>query len=387
MYTIKDKSPGNKIVEEIITRGRVTFARYMDLALYHPTEGYYMRDAGVIGAAGDFYTSTDVSPLFGKALASQMEEMWRLSGRPDPWTLLELGAGKGLLARDIMTHTAVEYHDFHRALGYRIIEKSPAMVFRQKESLSGVIPPGGGIDWLEDLENLGQEQVRGCFFSNELLDAFPVHRVFKDRGRFREIYVAYKEGGLREVPGDLSEKEIRDYVKQLPRDLEDGQAIEINLAMRGWLKKAARALEKGFILTIDYGDTARGLHSPGRPGGTIRSYRKHRLAESLYECPGDQDITAHVNFSDLSRWGEEAGLQPAGYTSQTYFLMNLGIMDYLKSPAEEGFDPGLMKETLAVKKLIMPEGMGTVFKVSAQCKGFAGRPELTGFRGRYGSRA
>lgn len=382
VYKINGKSQGNKIIEEIISRGRVTFARYMELALYHPTEGYYMRDAGVIGAAGDFYTSTDVSPLFGKALADQMEEMWRISGRPDPWTLLEFGAGKGLLARDILKHTAGKHHDFHRATGYRIIEKSPAMVRRQKESLSGVIPPGGGIDWQEDLESIGRGPVRGCFFSNELVDAFPVHRVFKDRGRFREIYVAFEEGLLGEVPGDLSEKEIGDYVRELPYDLEDGQIIEINLAMRGWLKKAAGALKQGFLLTIDYGDIAGGLHSPGRPGGTIRSYRRHRLADSLYECPGDQDLTAHVNFSDLTRWGEEAGLQPAGYTSQTYFLMNLGILDYLKSPAEGGFDPGLTKETMAVKKLIMPEGMGTVFKVLVQCKGFDRKPELTGFRGR-----
>lgn len=379
---------GHKILDEIKARGSVTFERYMDLALYHPEEGYYIRDREKIGAAGDFYTSPDVSPLFGKVLADQIEEMWRLSGCPDSWMLLEFGAGKGVLARDILNHMADKYMDLFQVLGYYIIEKSPSMILRQKKMLSEAPCPGRGIGWLAGVEELQQEGVKGCFFSNELLDAFPVHRVVMDEGRVREIYVAWDEGRLVEVADSLSRRELSEYIRDFGIELEEGQVIEINLAMRDWLHQVARVINRGFLLTIDYGDISGRLYSPSRPRGTIRSYRKHRLVDDLYESPGEQDITAHVNFSALARWGEESGLNAAGYTAQTYFLMNLGILDYLNSGAKgTEFDPLIMKETMAVKKLIMPEGMGSVFKVAAQCKGFGGNPPvLTGFNGKYGSR-
>ncbi len=261
------------------------------------------------------------------------------------------------------------------------------MIRRQEKMLSEAPDPGLGVRWLNGLEELPPESVTGCLFSNELLDSFPVHRVVMDRGQVREIYVAWESGGLTEVTGSLSTPDLQSYVSELEADLEEGQVIEVNLAMREWLKKVARAVARGFLLTIDYGDTAERLHFPGRPLGTVRSYRRHRLLDSLYLYPGGQDITAHVNFTDLFRWGEEAGLKKAGYTSQTYFLLNLGILDYLNSrQAGREFDPALFKETMAVKKLIMPEGMGSVFKVAAQYKGFGEEPVLTGFRGKYGSR-
>ncbi|MCL6610946.1 MAG: SAM-dependent methyltransferase [Peptococcaceae bacterium] len=375
-------------MEEIRAAGKMTFARYMDLALYHPGEGYYMREGEKIGVDGDFYTSPDVSPLFGMVLADQMKEMWDLSGRPDRWTLLEFGAGKGTLARDILNHSADRHDDFFQAMEYLIVERSPSMIRRQEQALSGARLPGRGIGWLGGPEELPPESATGCFFSNELLDSFPVHRLVKEKGRVREIYVAWVNGELREVTDRLSTPELGDYVRELRVDLEEGQAIEVCLAMRDWLKKAARALTRGFLLTIDYGDLAPRLHSPERPGGTIRSYRRHRLADSLYECPGGQDITAHVNFTDLIRWGEEAGLKTAGYTSQMYFLLNLGILDYLSSRGGvPSFDPLLVKETMAVKKLIMPEGMGSLFKVAVQYKGFGEEPRLTGFKGKYGCRS
>ncbi len=383
MFVICGYKSSRKIIGEIRAAGRVTFARYMELALYHPEEGYYMRDREIIGPTGDFYTSPDVSPLFGRALADQMEEMWRLSGSPDRWVLLEFGAGKGILARDILNHGAERHRDFFHALTYLIIERSPHMIRRQQRLLSGVPAPGGGVRWISDIEEQGTGGLCGCLFSNELLDAFPVHRVVKCRGEIREIYVACKDGGLLEELGGPSGREILDYLEDFRVGLEEGQAIEINLAMRGWVTKAARALGKGFLLTIDYGDTAGRVHSPARPAGTIRSYRRHRLVDNLYESPGQQDITSHVNFSALIRWGGEAGLDDAGFTSQSHFLLNLGILDFLdpRRPGD-GFDLQHMKDTMAVKKLIMPEGMGSVFKVAAQCKGFDRKVDLTGFRGK-----
>lgn len=358
------------------------------MALYHPVEGYYMRDREKIGPAGDFYTSPDVSPLFGKVLADQMEEMWRLSGSPDRWVLLEFGAGKGILARDILNHIAEKHPLFSGKISYLIVEKSPSMIRRQKRMLAGACPPGRGISWLGGIEELRPGSVEGCFFSNELLDSFPVHRVIRDGRRLKEIYVACENGRLVEVTGALSKPELSDYISEFRVHLEDGQVIEINLAVRDWLKDVARVMKRGFLLTIDYGDVAERLHSAARPGGTIRSYRGHRLVDDLYEEPGGQDITASVNFSALFGWGGEVGLNRAGYAAQMYFLMNLGIMDYLSAgTAGRENDPSILKETMAVKKLVMPEGMGSAFKVAAQYKGFDKEPSLTGFRGRFGSRA
>jgi SAM-dependent MidA family methyltransferase len=377
------------IKKEVSRRGRVTFAEYMDLALYHPSEGYYTKGRKIIGAAGDFYTSPDVSPIFGYVLADQMEEMWRLAGSPDEWVLLEMGAGKGNLARDILQRISSKYPYFFRALGYFIAEKSPSMAGHQKELLSGISVPGRGIRWLDGVEDLQGGGVNGCFFSNELLDAFPVHRIIKTGDRLQEIYVDCVNGCLREITGSLSRQELSDYVDEFQIDMEDGQTIEVNLAMREWLKIIARMAGKAFLLTIDYGDTAERLYSPLRGGGTIRSYHRHRLMDSLYEKPGEQDITAHVNFSALIKWGEEAGMKPAGYSSQMYFLLNSGILNYLDRPAGDEklrFDPSLMKDTYAVKKLVMPEGMGSVFKVALQYKGFDSYPALTAFKGKFGSR-
>lgn len=379
---------GQKILNEIAGKGRVTFARYMELALYHPTEGYYMRDREKIGAAGDFYTSPDVSPLFGKVLADQAEEMWRLAGSPDHWVLLEFGAGKGIMARDILLHIEEKYPAFCRALSYLIIEKSPSMAQKQKETMAGVASAAQRLCWLGGIEEVAAGPFTGCVLSNELLDSFPVHRITRGGGKLREIYVTCKGGRLTEVTGPLSRPELSGYVDDFGIKLEDGQVIEVNLAMREWLEGVAAALGRGFLLTIDYGDIADRLHSPARPSGTIRSYRRHQLTDDLYAEPGGQDITASVNFSALVRWGEEVGLYPAGYNTQGHFLMNMGIMDYLNScPEIRGFSLKYAKDTMAVKKLVLPEGMGTVFKVAAQYKGFHREPRLTGFKGRFGSRA
>ncbi|HBV97596.1 MAG: hypothetical protein JL50_03880 [Peptococcaceae bacterium BICA1-7] len=366
-----------KYIKEI---GPVTFSRYMEMALYHPEEGYYMREGEKIGAGGDFYTSPDVSELFGRALADQLVEMWEAVGRPSRWVVLEQGAGKGSLARDMLNYIAVRYGDFNSALSYLIIEKSPSMRRLQKKNLTPAGCPGYGLDWLGGLEEIGSGQLMGCIFSNELLDAFPVHRVILEDGALKEIWVACEGEQLVEFTGRLSTPGLAEYISGFGINLEEGQSIEINLAVRSWVKDLARVLGCGFVLTIDYGDTSAGLYTPDRPAGTIRSYRSHRIEDSLYEEPGASDITAHVNFTALMTWGREEGLEEAGYTTQSRFLMNMGIMGHLSPPdPAQGFDPEYIKNVAAVKQLIMPGGMGEVFKVAAQYRGLSLRPVLTGF--------
>ncbi|MCL5057652.1 MAG: SAM-dependent methyltransferase [Actinobacteria bacterium] len=371
---------GNGIIKEIKKSGPVTFARYMDMALYHPEEGYYMRGGEKIGAGGDFYTSPDVSPLFGRALADQLVEMWEAAGRPSRWTVLEQGAGKGSLARDMLDYIAGRHGDFNSALSYLIIEKSPSMKRLQEKNLSGAGCPGCGMEWLDGLEEIDRGQLTGCIFSNELLDAFPVHRVIMEDGDLKEIWVTCEGEKLNEFAGRLSTPDLAEYISYFDIELEEGQSIEINLAVRCWVKEVARVLGRGFVVTIDYGDTSAGLYTPDRPGGTIRSFRSHRIEDSLYEEPGASDITAHVNFTALMTWGREEGLEEAGYTTQSRFLMNMGIMGYLSPPDPAlKFDPGYVKNVAAVKQLVMPGGMGEVFKVAAQYRGFDLRPALTGF--------
>lgn len=371
---------GNGIIKYIKRNGPVTFARYMEMALYHPEEGYYMRDGEKIGAGGDFYTSPDVSSLFGRALADQLVEMWKAAGRPFRWVVLEQGAGKGSLARDMLEYIAVRHNDFNSALSYLIIEKSPFMRRLQERNLSGAGCPGGGVEWLNGLEEIGRGQLSGCIFSNELLDAFPVHRVILENGVPREIWVTCQGEKLVEFAGRLSTPDLAEYLSGFGIDLEEGQSIEINLAVRSWVKEVARVLGRGFVVTIDYGDTSDGLYTPDRPEGTIRSFRRHRIEDSLYGEPGSSDITAHVNFTALLTWGREEGLEEAGYTTQSRFLMNMGIMEHLSPPGPAlGFDPEYIKNVAAVKQLVMPGGMGEVFKVAAQYRGFDLRPALTGF--------
>lgn len=377
-------SPEKIIKEEIKKRGIITFAEYMELALYHHEAGYYIMDREKIGPGGDFYTSPDVSPIFGKVLADQAEEMWRISGRPAVWTLVEFGAGKGLMARDILMHSGERHKEFYNALRYVIIEKSPSMIQRQRQTL-GDLHPGRGMVWLEGLNGIETGMVEGCFLSNELVDAFPVHRVAKIGGKYMEVYVACQGGEIVEIMDSPSKRELIEYISDFNIEMEDDQFIEINLAVKEWLGDITRYICRGFVLTIDYGDTAERLFSPLRPGGTIRSYRRHRLADTLYERPGEQDITASVNFTAMMRWGEEVGLTKVGYATQSSFLMNLGIWNYLK-PLGAGFDPESLRDTMAVKKLILPEGMGSAFKVLAQQKGFDQKQDLMGFNGRFGVR-
>ncbi len=370
----------NAIIDEIKAVGQVTFARYMEMALYHPTAGYYTKGEKIIGKEGDYYTAPDVSGLFGKVLADQMYQMWVICGKPQHWDLVEYGAGKGILAENIIKHCREKYPDIFRVMQYVIIEKSPSMVKKQKQVLSSIDKPAKGINWVNEQNDLSPGSITGCIFSNELFDSFPLHRVIKQNGKIHEIYIAFSQGRLYEVYGPLSSMEVENYLNELRIDLEDGQAIEINLEMKEWLFKSALILNKGFILTIDYGDIAANIYSPARPNGTIRVYREHRLGSSLYQNPGDQDITAHVNFTDLMRWGEQAGLKLAGYSSQMQFLINLGILEYLQDLQKAGIsDTDLLKETLAVKKLVMPEGMGSVFKVAVQYKGLPEKPCLKGF--------
>lgn len=385
MTNTQPETLANIIIEYIKKEGPVTFERFVEMALYYPGLGYYTSEGEKIGPEGDFYTSPEVHPVFGKVLAGQFYEMWRHLGEPSRWQLVEYGAGKGLLARDILDHLRKEHPHCFDTLSYFIIEAGPFFIRKQKETLEGAGIPAGKVKWVDcPARAHGGDGVTGAFFSNELVDAFPFHRVRLRSDGLKEIYVDYRNGEFVELEGPLSDPYLSRYFEEEGVTLEPGQTAEVNLRSRSWLKEISESLSRGFVLTIDYGSSAEDLYTKARFNGTMRCFRRHRLVENPFEAIGAQDITASVNFSSLRRWGEEFGLKAAGPFTQADFLINGGILEQAGGRDDYRYDEDSYSAAHAVKKLILPGGMGSVFRILVQCKGFAEMPPLSGITRRFG---
>jgi len=380
-----EKNLAEIIADFIQKEGPITFERFMDMALYYPGLGYYTSARENIGPEGDFYTSPEVHPVFGKVLAGQFYEMWTHLGEPARWQLVEYGAGKGLLARDILRHLREKHSRCFDSLLYCIIEAGPPFIHRQREILVDAGVPVEKVAWVDGPAGAhGGEGITGALFSNELVDAFPFHRVRRRPDGLKEIYVDYRDGGFEELEGPLSDPDLSRYFAEEGVALEPGQAAEVNLRARGWLKEISENLRRGFVLTIDYGGAAKELYTEDRFHGTVRCFRRHCLVENPFEAVGAQDITASVNFSSLRRWGDQYGLKPAGLFTQAEFLINGGILELAGGRDDFRHDEDSYGAAGAVKKLILPWGMGSVFRVLVQCKGFAEMPPLSGITKRFG---
>lgn len=372
------------IAGRIAGEGPITFEQFMEMALYYPGLGYYTSDREKIGPEGDYYTSPEVHPVFGRVLAGQFQEMWERLGRPERWQLVEYGAGKGFLARDILTHLGREYPESFAAITYYIIEAGPFFIRRQQKVLEEAGIVGGKVQWVETPARVhGGKGIIGAFLSNELVDAFPVHRLRLRPDGLKEIYVDYNCGEFTESEGPLSRPELARYLEEEGLGLETGQTLEINLRSRQWLREIGENLSRGFVLTVDYGGLSEELYSDARFNGTLRCFRRHRLVESPFEAVGDQDITASVNFSSLMRWGGEIGLVTAGLFSQADFLINAGLLEMIGRSGGYEYDSESFNTANAVKKLILPGGMGRVFKVLVQYRGFTEKPALSGTTRRF----
>ncbi len=298
---------------------------------------YYASPRNPIGTAGDFYTSADLDPIFGQLLAKQFRE-WA-SGL-DKFTVVELGAGKGVLARDILSCYPFDY---------QILERSPAMRRRQQELLQDY-----NVTWIDEL----RRDVTGCIFSNEFFDALPVHRVVRRGGVLKEIYVTEN---FEEIEGDLQPQLSRLPSHALP-SLAEGQTAEINIEAVQWMRQIAASLRRGYHVAIDYGYKRDELYA--QPNGTIMCYWHHEAVENPYVRIGEQDITAHVNFSDLM---DEPSLETLLFTTQKDYLIQLGILDEMQKLATNG-DATSLQRLLRIKKLILPNSMGERFKVLVQTK-------------------
>jgi SAM-dependent MidA family methyltransferase len=367
------------ILAQIERRGAVPFSQFMEWCLYHPEYGYYQTKGTRIGKEGDYYTSPSVSPIFGHLIGKQLFQMADLLGGEN-FDVVEMGAGSGFLCEDILDWAKKNLPDFYHRLHYYLVEIAPFLSQEQRERLAE--KERERKVFRMDSKKFSDEEIhiQGCFLSNELVDAFPVHRVILDRGSLRELYVTQREGQFEERWEEPSDPRISGYFQSLGITLQEGQKAEVNLRALEWMENVARCLEQGFVLTIDYGYLAEELYAPQRREGTLLCYFQHQVSENPYERLGKQDITSHINFTSLIQKGEEVGLRFAGLVPQYHFLIGLGILEQMEALRHQISELEALKLRLSLKHLIEPEmGLGEVFKVLVQYKGMD-HPQLDGLR-------
>jgi SAM-dependent MidA family methyltransferase len=361
----------------------------MDLALYDPTFGYYARASQRSGRAGDFFTSVDVGSLFGELLERQLDEMSSLlATRPHPAThfdLVEAGAGNGRLSADILRAARRAHPSFYERVRLHLVEASAAARADQRRTLDGM------TDHLATSAGALPDAFEGTLLANELLDALPTHQVVMRADGLREVYVEIGnlEGEDRLIAreGPPSTPELGEYLGRLGVTLEPGWRVEINLRAVEWIRDAARRLQRGFIVIVDYGHPARELYSHTHAAGTLTTFARHTMAgpESARDAdrpawlrqPGEQDITAHVDFTSVQAAAEAAGLTSIGFLDQTYFLLGLANLEGAGRGASGADLFNDFDKRLALKTLLMPGGLGSTHKVLILGKG-VGTPALQG---------
>lgn len=372
----------------------IRFVEFMAICLYHQEFGYYMKRRNKVGKKGDFYTSSQVGDIFGETLSDTIILFLKQNEFSNP-VLMEVGGGTGSLMQQILTRIREVDAQLYARLRVIMVEISPYHAHIQKESLQSFSLPKM---WYKTVEEAARnERFQGVIFSNEYFDAFPVHLVEKARGEWYEIGIGFEqemetkmkksyispasntvqiadsaevqsviflEGYMPEVS-----PEITAIIKGLPKGLPDGMRIEVQAGISEVMDALSSMLERGRVISIDYGDSAEDLYHPSRKNGTLACYYQHQMNEEYLERVGDQDITAHVNFSRLMECGDRVGLVTKSFTRQDQFLLANGILE--KAQAHQDTDPFTsvaMKRNRAIQQLILPSGLGGVFRVLIQEK-------------------
>lgn len=370
-----------RIHAQIARTGPMTFARFMELALYDPAGGYYRSDVARPGPHGDFLTAPETHPIFGAALARGIREAWERLGRPDPFTLREYGAGSGTLAVAIFDRLARDASDLATILRYDPIEIEP----RRLDDIAARLDAAGRPSALLEPGARGQPVV-GVVLGNEVLDALPVHRVVKRSGDLLEILVGSVEGRFVDVEAGPTTPALAARLAAEEIELVEGQRAEVCLALDDWMADAASGLARGMLLLIDYGYAARELYDPRRRrNGTLLAYVRQRAHDDPYSSVGRQDLTAHVDVTAVERAAAGAGLSHLGTTTQAEFLVGLGTEELLRSIQQ---DPATaMEDYLAVRsglmRLLDPAATGR-FRVMGFGRGWPDGPPLAGFAYRLG---
>lgn len=387
-----DEQPGTQgnphliaaIHDEILESGPIPFARFMELALYHPAHGYYMSPARRPGRGGDFLTAPELHPFFGMTIGRQVAECWHRLDRPDPFTVLEYGSGIGGLAYDVIAGLLDVEPRIRSSLCCRLNEINP---HRLAQALDAMDEVGLGDIVMADAD---AESFTGVILANEVADAMPVHRLHWTGTALEEVWVAWDgEAGFADVPGALSPEmaafDPLAYLAQAGVDTAAwpvGARIEVSLAAASWAGQLATRLRRGYALVIDYGYPAPELYAGHRLGGLLRVYGGHGVTDKPYEAVGERDLTAHVDFTLVSQAAERSGLTEIGLVTQSDFLANAGLGDLLVQLQQ---DPATAvdeyyRAQAAVFRLIDPGGMGR-FRVLGLAKGVPPEGPLRGFAG------
>jgi SAM-dependent MidA family methyltransferase len=352
-----------RIEQEVRECGPISFSRYMELCLYDPELGYYSRNAEQFGKAGDFYTSSDVHAVFGRLLARQFDEMWRCLGSPERIDLVELGPGRGLFAQDVLDWSEKKFPDFYRPLRYVLVESSPALRQRIKETLGPHFESGKAeLTALYPLN--GASTANTIVFANEFFDALPVE-ILSTKGSLR---IEACDGRFMEAWTKPSPEEV-EFLDRYSVHPEPNQRVEAALAAQQFMERIATSIQRGFFLAIDYGYT-REEQLAGRHLGTVKALRQHSISANPYEAPGEQDITADVNFTALAAAIEKHCMQTRKLLTQSQFLMGIGETNQFADSFEGCRLPQeRAKVALQLKHLVTPAGMGESFHVLLASKG------------------
>ncbi|KKK33203.1 cytoplasmic protein [Mesobacillus campisalis] len=336
----------------------ISYADYIAAALYHPEEGYYMNSRDKIGREGDFFTTSNISSIFGRLVAKWYESKYGILGLPA--AVCEIGGGNGRFAQAFLKgwHSCTS-----TPLSYHLVETSPYHRELQEAALEGF----EGVSFYREIEELGSFE--GLVFSNELFDALPVHVIQKKQGKLHELMVTVGDEGFFETSIPLENEAIDDYLRKHGITLEEGQRLELPLEMENVVKNLASAVSKGLVVTVDYGYTNEEWRQPARSEGSLRGYYRHQMKTNILERPGSMDITSHVHFDPLIQQGEEHGLRFISKARQDEFLIGIGILDELAETS--GTDPFSEKgkRNRAIKSLILPGGISSSFHVLIQGKG------------------
>jgi SAM-dependent MidA family methyltransferase len=347
--------------ETIRARGPQSFAWFMQQALYHPEHGYYSSGRCAIGRHGDYFTNVSVGPVFGQLLAVQFAEIWEHLGKIDNFIIVEQGAHHGEFARDVLEAACRSRPDFFAALRYRIIEQFPVLQDRQSETLAKFEDK---IEWCASIDAL--EPFIGVHFSNELLDAMPVHLIVSEETKTGSTnwlgkFVTLNGDEFAFVDQSIGNRKLRDHLQKLPARPASYET-EVNLTSFGWIENVSRKLARGYVIIADYGYPRDEFYAPHRSRGTLQVRAQHRLLSSPFDEIGRADITAHVEWTSVAERAEARGLQVKGFTDQHHFIT--GILSEL--PRDDL--PENAKTTRALQTLLHPEMLGRSFQVLVLAK-------------------
>lgn len=353
-----EQTAESEIKTRIALRGKISFHEFMEIALYHPADGYY-QSTHPIGTNGDYFTSPVAHPAFAVLIASQLQAMWRALDRPTQFHVVEIGAGYGVLAHDIIQYAQKMENGFGKAIEYLTLDRSATT---QLQTLAPLVTQRLITD------KIPLTNIVGCVLTNELFDAFPVNRFRVQDGTLLEIYVTVCDEKLIEILEIPSNPRIAKLFDQLTLPISEGYEFEVNPKIGDWMNQVSKAIDIGFIITIDYGYTAEELGSPEKAHGTLQTHYNHITERNPYIRIGKQDITAHVNFSDLMAEGSAVGLRTVGIVSQSEFLYRLGFAQLLSEINQLRIHSSQKNEnTMAMRELVNLDGLGK-FKVLVQEK-------------------